>query len=193
MPSDAQVKAALALIKDDESKVLGLSVGNHKNIQPGQYVPRAGLYLCPSSFQSPSTDHLTDAQSPPEIFFAGLDSSKNYLVVSLDIDAPFPSFGFLGPILHWIQPGVKPTESGNLDTTAPFVANYIGPAPPPGSSPHRYIFFLYEEPVGFDAKAHAPPNGQKLGNMSRMRYDFDAWAKKINLGTVVAFNYFNSN
>lgn len=45
MPSDAQVKAALALIKDDESKVLGLSMGNHKNIQPGQYVPRAGVFL----------------------------------------------------------------------------------------------------------------------------------------------------
>jgi hypothetical protein len=193
MPSDAHVKAALALIKDDESKVLGLTVGNHKNIQPGQYVPRAGLCLRLSMFYSPSNYHFTDAQSPPELSFAGLDSSKTYLVVSLDIDAPFPSFGVLGPILHWIQPGVKVTESGNLDTTAPFVANYIGPAPPPGSSPHRYIFFLYEEPEGFDAKAHAPPNGQKFGNMSRMRYDFDAWAKKINLGSVVAFNYFNSN
>ncbi|KAJ5381712.1 Phosphatidylethanolamine-binding protein PEBP [Penicillium cataractarum] len=175
MPSDAHVKAALALIKGDESKVLGLTVGDHKNIQPGQYVPRG------------------DAQSPPELAFTGLDSSKTYLVVSLDIDAPFPSFDVLGPILHWIQPGVKVTESGTLDTTAPFVANYIGPAPPPGSSPHRYIFFLYEEPAGFEAKAHAPPNGQKLGNWNRMRYDLDAWAKKINLGSVVAFNYFNSN
>ncbi|OOQ91242.1 putative protease inhibitor (Tfs1) [Penicillium brasilianum] len=175
MPSDAHVKAALALIEGDESKVLGLTVGNHKNIQPGQYVPRA------------------DAQSPPELSFTGLDSSKTYLVVSLDIDAPFPSFDVLGPILHWIQPGVKVTESGTLDTTAPFVANYIGPAPPPGSSPHRYIFFLYEEPAGFDAKAHAPPNGQKLSNWNRMRYDFDAWAKKVNLGSAAAFNYFNSN
>ena len=43
MPSDAQVKAALALIKDDESKVLGLNVGKHKNVQPGQYVPRTGV------------------------------------------------------------------------------------------------------------------------------------------------------
>lgn len=143
--------------------------------------------------QPSSNHHFTDAQSPPQLSFTGLDSSKTYLVVSLDIDAPFPSFDVLGPILHWIQPGVKVTESGTLDTTAPFVANYIGPAPPPGSSPHRYIFFLYEEPAGFDAKAHAPPNGQKLGNWNRMRYDFDAWAKKINLGSVVAFNYFNSN
>lgn len=147
------------------------------------------LPLC----ETRSNQHFTDAQSPPELFFAGLDSSKTYLIVSLDIDAPFPSFDILGPILHWIQPGVKISESGTLDTTAPFVADYIGPAPPPGSSPHRYIFFLYEEPAGFDAKAHAPPNGKKLGAMSRMRYDFDAWAKKINLGSILAFSYFNSN
>lgn len=114
-------------------------------------------------------------------------------MVSLDIDAPFPSWGFLGPILHWIQPGVKTTESGTLDTSGPFIANYIGPAPPPGSSPHRYIFFLYEEPEGFDAKQYAPADGKNLGNWSRMRYDFDAWAKEIGLGPVVAFNYFTSN
>ncbi|KAJ5689085.1 hypothetical protein N7462_003477 [Penicillium macrosclerotiorum] len=175
MPSSVQAKAALSLIETDKSKILGLSVGTHKNVQPGDYIPRA------------------DAQSPPELSFSGLDSSKTYLAVNLDIDAPFPSWGVLGPILHWIQPGVKASESGSLTTTGPFVANYIGPAPPPGSSPHRYIFFLYEEPAGFDAKQHAPPNGQNLSNWNRMRYDFDAWAKKVDLGPIVAFNYFTSN
>lgn len=135
----------------------------------------------------------TDAQSPPEIFFQGLDASKTYLVVHLDIDAPFPSWTVLGPILHWIQPGVKVTETSTLDTSAPFIANYIGPAPPPGSSPHRYIFFLYEEPAGFEPKKYAPADGQTLSNWYRMRYDLDSWAKEIGLGSVLAFNYFNSN
>ncbi|KAF7716498.1 Protease inhibitor Tfs1 [Penicillium ucsense] len=176
MHSEAHIQTALTLIENDESKVLGLNVGQHKDVRPGQYIPRA------------------DAQSPPELFFTGLDSSKTYLIVSLDIDAPFPSFKILGPILHWIQPGVKVADSGSLDTSAaPFVANYIGPAPPPGSAPHRYIFFLLEEPANFDVAAHAPPNGQKLSNWYRMRYDLDAWAKKVNLGPVLAFNYFMSN
>lgn len=140
------------------------------------------------------TDKIhTDAQSPPQLSFEGLDASKTYLVVGLDIDAPFPSWGVLGPILHWIQPGAKATESSTLDTSDPFVADYIGPAPPPGSSPHRYIFFLYEEPAGFDAKKYAPADGKKLSNWNRMRYDLDSWAKEINLGPVLAFNYFNSN
>lgn len=135
----------------------------------------------------------TDAQTPPELFFEGLDASKIYLIVGLDIDAPFPSWGVLGPILHWIQPGVKVTESSTLDTSGPSISNYIGPAPPPGSSPHRYIFFLYEEPAGFDAKKHAPADGKNLSTWSRVRYDFDSWAKEINLGPVLAFNYFTSN
>ncbi|KAJ5665071.1 uncharacterized protein N7477_007519 [Penicillium maclennaniae] len=136
MPTDQHVSAALSLIENDKTKILGLNVGPHRNVQPGDYIPRA------------------DAQTPPEFFFPGLDTSKTYLIVGLDIDAPFPSFGVLGPILHWIQPGVKITESSTLDTSAPFIANYIGPAPPPGSSPHRYIFFLYEEPAGFEPKKY---------------------------------------
>jgi phosphatidylethanolamine-binding protein (PEBP) family uncharacterized protein len=88
---------------------------------------------------------------------------------------------------------VKATETSTLDTSAPFIANYIGPAPPPGSSPHRYIFFLYEEPAGFEPKKHAPADGKTLSNWNRMRYDLDSWAKEIGLGSVLAFNYFNSN
>ena len=116
------------------------------------------------------------------------------MVVALDLDAPAPSFGVLGPILHWIQPGFKVSQSTETLTSAdPFVANYIGPAPPPLSSPHRYVFFLYEQPKDFDGNKHAPPNGQPLGNFSRMRYDLDGWVKTAGLSQPVAVNYFTSN
>lgn len=99
--------------------------------------------------------------------------------------------------MHWIQAGFKPVplEAGgfSLKSTEPFVVNYIGPAPPPGSSPHRYIFFLYEQPADFDAKKHAPPGGKELPVTQRMRYDLDAWEKEAKLGPVLAVNYFNSN
>ncbi|KAL4996646.1 phosphatidylethanolamine-binding protein [Aspergillus recurvatus] len=181
MPANNSVKKALSLIEADASKVLGLYVGGHADVRPGQYIRRA------------------DAQSPPQLSFRGLSPSKTYMVVGLDIDAPFPSFGVLGPILHWIQPGLQPTPSERdpsvytLNTTAPFVANYIAPAPPPGSSPHRYIFILYEQPAAFKGEKYAPPNGQNLGNMHRMRYNLDAWEKEIGLGSILAANYFNSN
>ncbi|KAI0593036.1 putative protease inhibitor, partial [Biscogniauxia sp. FL1348] len=180
MPANHSVKAALSLIETDKSKVLGLTVGKHADVQPGQYIPKA------------------DAQSHPELTFAPLSLEGTYMVVGLDIDALFPSFGVLGPILHWIQPGLKATPvegdspSFSLSSTAPFVANYIGPAPPPGSAPHRYIFFLYEQPADFDGKKYAPPNGENLGNLHCIRYSLDNWEKEIKLGPILAANYFKS-
>ncbi|KKK12617.1 hypothetical protein AOCH_002312 [Aspergillus ochraceoroseus] len=214
MPANHSIKKALSLIQNDASKVLGLNVGRYEDVQPGQYIPRAGkknIIVRPLIYQEglDKTNLIPnvwiagirlDAQSHPDLFSRSLSPSSTYMVVGLDIDAPFPSFGVLGPILHWIQGGLQPTPSEcnpgiyyTLEVTAPFVANYIGPAPPPGSSPHRYIFILYEQPAGFDAKKYAPPNGQNLGNIHRMRYNLDAWEKEIQLGPIVAANYFKSN
>lgn len=142
----------------------------------------------------------TDAQSPPELAF-NVPSDKTYLVISLDLDAPFQSWTVLGPILHWIQPCLKPESSETAAdgvakltwSDTPFIANYIGPAPPPGSGPHRYVFFLYEQPDDFDGAKWAPPGGKKLGNRPRMRYDLDAFEKEAKLGPVIAVNYFVSN
>ncbi|TVY94307.1 Carboxypeptidase Y inhibitor [Lachnellula willkommii] len=180
MPTNAVVKRILDVAEKDESKVLGVIV-NGKAITTKQYIPRA------------------EAQSAPEISYAVPNPSATYLVVALDLDAPFPSFGVLGPILHWIQPGfkaaveVKAGAEHTLTSSEPFVANYIGPAPPPGSAPHRYTFFLFEQPEGFDGTKYAPADGKPLGNLKRMRYDLDSWQKEVKLGEPLAVNYFLSN
>lgn len=41
----------------------------------------------------------SDAQTTPEIIFDA-PLGRTYIIVNLDLDAPFPSFPFLGPILH---------------------------------------------------------------------------------------------
>jgi phosphatidylethanolamine-binding protein len=83
--------------------------------------------------------------------------------------------------------------STTLNTEAPFVANYIGPGPPPGSSPHRYVFLLYKQPDAFDLKLYAPANGAEYGNMARMRFDLAGFEQKAKLGSPIAVNYFKSN
>jgi phosphatidylethanolamine-binding protein (PEBP) family uncharacterized protein len=119
------------------------------------------------------------------------------MLIALDIDAPFPQLGVLGPILHWNQPGLTatPLASGpsKLESSEPFVANYIGPAPPPLGGPHRYCFFLYEQLEGFEGKNYAPPGGKTMGNFQRMWYDLDAFEKEAGLGAALAVNYFKSN
>ncbi|KAF4637769.1 hypothetical protein G7Y89_g313 [Cudoniella acicularis] len=174
MPTNAVVKRILSAMETDDSKVLGVTV-NGKAITTKQYIPRA------------------EAQSAPEISYAVPNSSATYMVVALDLDAPFPSFGVLGPILHWIQPGFKAGPNNTLTSNEPFVANYIGPAPPPGSSPHRYSFFLFEQPEDFNGQKYAPAGGKPLSNWHRMRYDLDDWQKTAKLGEPLAANYFLSN
>jgi phosphatidylethanolamine-binding protein (PEBP) family uncharacterized protein len=96
--------------------------------------------------------------------------------------------------LHWAQPGFKPQAGTNkLITDTPFLANYAGPGPPPGSSPHRYIFLLCDQPPDFDVSKFAPAGGKPLGIRGRMRYNLEAFEKEAKLGPVIAANYFYSN
>jgi phosphatidylethanolamine-binding protein (PEBP) family uncharacterized protein len=113
-------------------------------------------------------------------------------MICLDIDAPFPSFSPLSPALHWLQSGfVGDASTGNLTSPDPAIAFYAGPGPPPISGPHRYIFFLYEQPADFDPKTYIKPSG--WGIRDRMRWDFAAFEKQAKLGPAVAATYFFSN
>lgn len=135
---------------------------------------------------------ISEAQEAPELSFAGADSAVTYMVVCLDLDAPFTSFSFMSPVLHWIQPGLKVRGDG-FEAMEPFIVDYAGPDPPPGSGPHRYCFFLYEQPEGFDFKTHAPSGGAKVGIWPRVRYSLEDWEKRAELGEIIAANYFISN
>lgn len=116
-------------------------------------------------------------------------------MIAIDIDAPFQSWRGLGPILHWVQPGFKADPStGKLTSSEPFITNYIGPAPPPPSGPHRYCFFLYKQPETLDVSKYAPKDGKKVGNVARMWFDLEKYEKEMGLTEgIVAGNYFVSN
>lgn len=133
----------------------------------------------------------------PELSFASLSPDQPYIILCIDLDAPFPSFSVLGPALHWIQPGLKATPTEGRFTLAaapdvPFVANWAPPGAPGISAPHRYVFFLYEQPAGFDGKKLTPPDGKEMGIGPRIRFDVDKWVKESGLGSPVAVNYFSS-
>ncbi|KAB8304875.1 hypothetical protein EYC80_004206 [Monilinia laxa] len=174
MPANALVKPILDAIGNNPSQVLGVTY-NGKVITTKQYRARA------------------QAQFAPEISYAVPDTSLTCIVVILDLDAPFPSFGFHALILHWILSGRKAGRGNALTSDTPFIANYIGPAPPPGSGPYRYSFYLFEQPEDLDGEKYAPAGGKTLSNWFRMRYDLDNWQKTAKLGEPLAANYFLSN
>ncbi|GLA42173.1 hypothetical protein AnigIFM63309_010501 [Aspergillus niger] len=177
MPTNFNVDRALAVIRNEHRKLLTLTFTNHF-IYSGQFLPKR------------------DAAHPPRMSFPRLKSNGTYMIVCLDLDAPYPSCRILGPKCLWIQSGLEPivSESGHffLRVAAPFIANYVGPNPLPGSSPHRILFILYEQPAGFEVTRSSPTGGKKMGVWSRMRFDLDGWAREIGLGPVVGANYFVS-
>jgi phosphatidylethanolamine-binding protein (PEBP) family uncharacterized protein len=144
-------------------------------------------------------NNSVEAQAPPELYLEHPSSTENLLAISLDPDAPFPSFSFLGPILHWVQPDLTPTPSDSdssittLNSASPQIMDYAPPGPPPGSSPHKYVFLLFKQPPGFDSKKYVPKGQQEMGIKARIRTDVEKWVAEKGLGPVVAANYFTSN
>jgi phosphatidylethanolamine-binding protein (PEBP) family uncharacterized protein len=136
-----------------------------------------------------------EAKAAPHVSFESLSPDRTYLVICIDLDAPFISFSFLAPILHWLQSGLKASQdgSGTLQSSEPPISNYRGPGPPPGAAPHRYVFLLYEQPDDFNATKYAPAGGKEMGMGPRTRWNLDAWVKEAKLGPVLAVNYFTSN
>jgi phosphatidylethanolamine-binding protein len=168
---------------------------------------------------------LIEAQFPPKLSFSGANPNKKYIIIGLDLDPPFPSFPFLGPVLHWIQTGLTiataadqatgllsvvghssndttgatttatttttTTTAATTTTTVTVVlplASYHPPRPPPGSSPHRYVFLLYEQPEDFDRQVDRKP----IGLSDRPRFDYNGFLERAGLGEVVAVNYYLS-
>lgn len=134
----------------------------------------------------------TEAVEAPRLSFPTGDPSEKYIAVSLDNDAPFPSFNFLSPILHSIQADLKVSASSKVLTSSnPYVVNWIGPEPPSASGPHRYVFLLYKQPRDFDSKG-IPTTGAQVGLWARIRWNQSAWEKEFKVGQPVAVGSFLS-
>ncbi|BGP12705.1 hypothetical protein JCM10213_008843 [Rhodosporidiobolus nylandii] len=87
-------------------------------------------------------------QEQPTIAFSAEEGGK-YTLALLDPDAPSREEPKWGPFRHWLISGLKPGSPVFVERET--LTPYMGPAPPAGTGPHRYVFLLYREPDG------APP------------------------------------
>ncbi|KAM0671117.1 hypothetical protein ACQRIU_001512 [Beauveria bassiana] len=172
----------MAAIARDSSKILGLVIGDCAIEPPGLYMPPQAKPL---------------PQIPPPRRHEPATSAVRASAV------------FSGPCCHWIQADLVVAPSSSSDTAGVAtlevadgsfggrcIAEYLSPNPSPGSAPHRYGFYLYEQSPGFDATrwmAPAPGRQGEMGNWKKIRYGLDGWASKASLGAIVAANYFTSN
>lgn len=81
----------------------------------------------------------------PALNFNAPASNGTQIVMMVDLDAGNATRPHAySPLLHWskVIPSGSSSLSGNGSTMSDF-AFYFGPAPPPGSGPHRYVVLLF--------------------------------------------------
>ncbi|KAJ4218490.1 hypothetical protein NW759_008384 [Fusarium solani] len=152
---------------------LGIKYGNI-NASKGELVP------------------ISDAAMSPTLRFASNNAS--HVIVLVDLDAPNGTdSNAYAPFLHWakfIPFGVTNLPGGpplNMSDFAP----YFGPAPPPGTGPHRYVALLFGSQ---NSTFQVPPsfkefNGTEVTN--RVKFDIETFADEGRL-ELVAANWFTS-
>ncbi|CCF57701.1 hypothetical protein KAFR_0D00540 [Kazachstania africana CBS 2517] len=78
-----------------------------------------------------------------------LDTNGHYTVVMTDPDAPSRSDHKFSEYCHFVDTGIKFTSSqGGLIANGKIQQPYMGPAPPKGTGPHRYIWLFFKENDG---------------------------------------------
>ncbi|EPE05153.1 protease inhibitor [Ophiostoma piceae UAMH 11346] len=155
--------------------------------------------------------HLTPAEATGEpalyVKSSAIKHGCKYVCLALDPDAPFPSFPFLGPVLHGVQTDLAPREPDQDDRhsssewsqlvsdKAPLVA-HAKPGPPRVSAPHRYVSVLWRQPDVDVAEALRRKLGwgdEPIGLTARIRFDVNVVVEALGLEDVVAISYFTSS
>ncbi|KAL4782535.1 PEBP-like protein [Aspergillus varians] len=176
MPDTSKLESLLQGLENGTYPVLSLRI-NSNQVAPGTKIAKK------------------DTQHAPTLSFpTGLPEGDEYTVISLDIDGPYTSWDVLSPIVHWIQTGfrVKAAQGEKeLVSDDPPVVPWLPAGPPPGGSPHRYLFLLYAPKPGSSVPKEL--KGRSVFILRRMRFDLDAMVGRLGLGEVVAVGFFVSN
>ncbi|CAI5760041.1 unnamed protein product [Candida verbasci] len=125
-----------------------VSLGNLLSVEATQSVPKIQLTL-----NSPTQDGKIES----------IDKDDKFILVMTDPDAPSASDHKWSEYLHWLVTDLKLNhdQNNNQDISHFILAKdgnelveYNGPAPPPKTGKHRYVFLLYkQDPNVKDLKA----------------------------------------
>lgn len=123
------------------------------------------------------------------------DYNGTYLLLMVDPDASYPENPQNRFIIHWWQEGLTKSSRRTNDTaiggtllensTAARV-DYRRPRPPPDSSAHRYIQYIFQQPAGFEV----PDAYSGYNSSNSTRFPLEAFISDARLSSPVAANYF---
>lgn len=134
----------------------------------------------------------------------GADDNSAYIIVLTDPDAPSREDPKWSEFCHWIAPlpsaAVIPVQdsteadkrhstSNDKKKVSEQVVEYMGPAPPPKTGKHRYVFVLLKGDKSVVGKLKGPAEGRKNWETGKPRHGVRQWAEEYGL-KVVGANFF---
>jgi len=153
---------------------LNVTFGSNVITPPGELIPRP------------------EVASPPTISSKVFSTTGKAILFLIDLDVP--SNGTRVKLLHWFAPDITGVTSGLNSTTLTIPANgpgapYLQPSPPPGDSPHRYTFLLFEQPINFAVPAAFANINPPASTTNRIGFNLTAFIAAANLSPPIAANY----
>ncbi|KAH9941046.1 phosphatidylethanolamine-binding protein [Amylocystis lapponica] len=116
-----------------------------------------------------------------------VSTEHGFVVMMMDLDAPFPDFSVVSPYRHFLGGDFFPASTSYCDcialvnSTAP-VSNWVSPDPQ-GKNPHRYVFLLYVQSARFNNQTIVTP-ATPINN-----FDVSSFAQAVGLGNPIGGTY----
>jgi hypothetical protein len=135
---------------------------------------------------------LLELVNPPTISSSVFSTTGKVILFMIDLDVP--RNGSRITLLHWFAPDITGVTNGvngttlTIPTTGPG-APYLQPSPPPGDSPHRYTFLLFEQPITFAVPAAFANINPPASTNDRIGFNLPAFIAAANLSAPIAANY----
>ncbi|KAF9175946.1 hypothetical protein BGX21_005325 [Mortierella sp. AD011] len=98
---------------------------------------------------------VQETQHAPQVSFQADSPDDKYTLIMTDPDAPSRHNPKMREYRHWVISNVSGTsdfQPANVSQST-VITPYMGPAPPSGTGPHRYIFLLYKHTSSTDVSA----------------------------------------
>jgi len=126
-----------------------------------------------------------DTEDKPEISIEGPGWPGAYVFFLLDPDAPSNSDPKWAQVRHMFAGNLTVSDKWGpvpgsivLKNSTSAVNDYMPPAPPAGTGPHRYVALLYAQPLDFDYSF--------LNTTARKGFNITEFAERSGLGTPLA-------
>ena len=145
--------------------------------RPGS-IPRCSKLRAAELMIHPETASPPTVGVPPNM----ISPTAKGLLVMVDLDVPRGNSRVTN--LHWLAPNVDISKANAAVPTGAGVVSYRQPSPPPGDTPHRYVYLLYAQPPNF-----TPPAQLATLQQNRLGFDVNAFASASGLGQPQAANF----